>query len=95
MDIRYMVNVPTGSRAKVELTFDVLNFLNLLNKNWGWVFFPNFYSPTTIGFGGVDKATGKEIINIANITSPTFLGTFTRDDLRSRWSAQWGIRVRF
>jgi hypothetical protein len=22
-------------------------------------------------------------------------GTFTRDDLRSRWQMQWGLRVRF
>jgi hypothetical protein len=22
-------------------------------------------------------------------------GTFTRDDLRSRWQMQWGLRIRF
>jgi hypothetical protein len=94
LDVRYAVTVPAG-KAKVELSMSVLNFLNMLNKDWGWHYFPNFYSPQTLGYGGIDAATGKEIINASTITSPTFLGTFTRDDLRSRWQAQWEARIRF
>jgi hypothetical protein len=67
----------------------------MLNDNWGWHYFPNFNSPQTLNFAGIDPATGKQIINISNITSPNFLGTFTRDDLRSRWQAQWEARFRF
>jgi hypothetical protein len=77
------------------VTADVINLLNRFNKNWGWSFFPNFYSPQTLGYGGIDAATGKEIINAATIASPSFLGTSTRDDLRSRWQAQWGVRYSF
>src|SRR5215467_3620552 len=95
LDFRYAVNVSTRSRVKVEATFDIFNLLNMFNKDWGWVFFPNFNSPQTLGFGGIDRTTGKEIINAATIASPNFLGTNTRDDLRSRWAAQWGLRVRF
>jgi hypothetical protein len=97
LDFRYAVNVPIPARnkAKVELTFDILNLGNLLNKNWGWVYYPNFNSPTTIGFSRYDAATGKPVLNLSTITSPTFLGTFSRDDLRSRWQAQWGARIRF
>ncbi len=73
----------------------VLNFLNLLDSNWGWHYFPNFNSPTTLRYGGIDAATGKEIINVSTIADPNFLGTFTRDDLRSRWQAQWEARIRF
>jgi hypothetical protein len=94
LDVRYAVTVPAG-HARVELSMSILNFLNMLNKDWGWHYFPNFYSPQTLTYGGIDPATGKEIINAATITSPTFLGTFTRDDLRSRWQAQWEARVRF
>jgi hypothetical protein len=94
LDVRYAVTVPAG-HARVELSMSVLNFLNMLNKDWGWRYFPNFYSPQTLGYGGIDAATGKEIINLSTITSSTFLGTFTRDDLRSRWQAQWEARVRF
>jgi hypothetical protein len=95
LDFRYAVNLATGPRVKVEVTFDIFNMLNLFNKNWGWVFYPSFNDATTIGYGGIDKATGKEVLNIATISSPNFLGTFSRDDLRSRWNAQWGLRVRF
>jgi len=95
LDFHYAVNVPAGKHTKAEATFDILNMLNLMNKNWGWVFFPNFNSPTTLRYGGIDAATCKEIIDLSTITSTSFAGTSTRDDLRSRWSAQWGLRLRF
>jgi hypothetical protein len=77
---------------------DVFNLLNLINSDWGWQYFPSFPSSAANGlitYGGIDAATGKERLNIATITAPSFQGTFTRDDLRSRWQAQWGLRVRF
>ena len=98
LDFRYAVTLPTGGRTKVELTMDVFNLLNLINKNWGWQYFPKFPASGggLITYGpNLDAATGKEIFNIATITSPTFQGTFDRDELRSRWQAQWGARFRF
>jgi hypothetical protein len=98
LDFRYGVNLPTGGRTRVELTMDVFNLLNLLNKDWGWQYFPLFPSSSAnglIGYGGIDAATGKERLNLNTITAPTFQGQFQRDDLRSRWQAQWGVRVRF
>ena len=95
LDFRYGVFVPTGGKTKVELTMDVFNLLDLFNKNWGWSFYPNLNSPITIGYGGINAATGKETLNLSTITSSTFQGTFNRDDLRSRWLAQFGARVRF
>jgi Carboxypeptidase regulatory-like domain len=94
LDVRYQVTVPIA-KTKVDFSISVLNFLNMLNNSWGWHYFPNFNSPTTLGYGGIDAATGKEIINIKTIADPNFLGTFTRDDLRSRWQAQWEARFRF
>jgi hypothetical protein len=58
-----------------------------------WVYYPNFNSPTLIGYSGLTN--GKETFNLSTITSQTFQGTFTRDDLKSRWQMQWGLRVRF
>ncbi len=98
LDFRYSVNVPTGGKTRVEFTMDVFNLLNLMNNEWGWQYYPFFPSSSGNGliqYGGIDAATGKEILNLATITSPTFQGTFQRDDLRSRWQAQWGLRVRF
>jgi Carboxypeptidase regulatory-like domain len=94
LDFRYALNVPTGSKAKVELTADIINLLNLLNKDWGWQYWPPFPSGRTlIGFGGVSN--GKYTYNLNTLTASTFTGVFDRSDLRSRWQAQLGARVRF
>jgi hypothetical protein len=95
LDFRYAVRVPIRESHRVELTIDMFNLLNRFNKNWGWTWFPNFYSPQTLTYGGIDATTGKEIINASTISNPNFLGTSTRDELRSRWQAQWGVRYSF
>ena len=96
LDFRYALDIPIAGSRKMEFTADVLNLLNLLNKNWGWLYtagWPGFATPFT--YGGIDKTTGKEIINLTNFNASTYSGLFTRDDLRSRWQAQLGLRFRF
>jgi len=94
LDFRYALNVPTGSKAKVELTADVINMLNLFNKDWGWAYWPPFPAGRAlIGFG--TPANGKLTYNLNTLTASTFTGVFDRSDLRSRWQAQFGARVRF
>ena len=96
LDFRYAVTVPTGGRTRVELTMNVFNLLNLLDKNWGWVNYPNFNSPTPSFIRRRRPPTAsRRRTTCRSILSPTFAGRFTRDDLRSRWQAQWGLRVRF
>ena len=93
MSFRYAVNIPTRGKTRVDVTMDVFNLLNALDENDGWIFYPAFGGPTIIPVT-VDAATGKYSYNLATISGPTFR-TFTRDDLRSRWTMQWGARVRF
>jgi hypothetical protein len=93
LDFRYSVPLATGGHSRVELTMDIINLLNLFNKNWGWSLYPNLSSPIPIGYSGLTG--GKETYNLSTINGPNFLGTFTRDDLRSRWQAQFGARFRF
>ena len=59
LDLRYAVTVPTLGRTHVELTLYIANVLNLLNSNWGWVVYPAFNGPNTIGYGGIEAATRK------------------------------------
>jgi hypothetical protein len=94
LDFRYAVDVPTGSKAKVELTADIVNLLNLFNKDWGWQYWPPFPSGRTlIGYGGVSN--GKYTYNLNTLNGSSFTGVFDRSDLRSRWQAQFGARIRF
>ena len=92
LDVSTSLNIPFGSR-RVELRADVLNVLNLLNKDWGLIDFPIFNDIAPIGVS-VDAATGKYVYNLTTINSPTYL-KFSRDDLRSRWQAAFSARVRF
>lgn len=93
MDVKFAVGLPV-QRAKVEITFDVLNFLNLLNDGWGRYEFLDFQTLNALAYRGIEAPTGQAIYDIATFTTPTFR-KFTIDNLRSRWQAQWGLRVRF
>jgi hypothetical protein len=93
MDLRLAAKIPTVRNVRLEVTADVLNFLNLLNSDWGVVDLATFNDLNPIRFA-VDPATGKYVYDLVTINSPTFR-KFDRDDLRSRWQAQLGFRVRF
>jgi hypothetical protein len=96
VDFRFALSRPLfKERTKVEITLDVFNLLNLLNKNWGWQYAGGFPASTSIGWGGVDTATGKMKYNLNTILTSTFQGIFTRDDTLSRAQAQLGLRFRF
>ena len=95
MDVRLAVNVPFGGTRRVELEFNVFNFLNMVNKDWGKVQYVSFNQNTDVRYGGIDAASGKMIYDIATITSSTYPGRFLVDDVRSRWQAQFGARFRF
>jgi hypothetical protein len=93
VDFRLSFGIPWGKR-KLELTADVLNLLNLFGSSNGLLQFTPNQNISPIQYGGIDAATGKPIYNIATLASPTYV-KLTTDDLRSRWQAQLGARIRF
>ena len=36
IDLRLAQEIPTIAGQRFEITFDILNVLNLLNSDWGW-----------------------------------------------------------
>ena len=90
LDFRFVAGVPIRT-TRVEFTADVLNLINLLDSESGLVEYATFNQITPVRFGGVDAATGKLTYDLAPIGNRKFV----RDDLRSRWQAQFGIRFRF
>jgi hypothetical protein len=104
IDFRIAANVPIG-RFKPEFTFDILNLGNLLSSETGEIRYALFNQSTPVTFGGIDAATGQPIYNISTLTRTAVdpstneprltYQKFNRDDLRSRWQAQIGLRVRF
>ena len=94
VDFRLAFDVPLRRRNNVQVTLDVTNFMNMLNKDWGVVRYPNFNEVSPWRFGGIDAATGKMIYDLAPMKAASFR-KFQTDDPRSRYQAQLGIRYRF
>lgn len=94
VDFHYALEVPIKT-VRAELTFDVLNLLNLIDSEKGVVEFVNFQTTTPVNYVGQDAATGKPIYREAFSGALTPGRQFSTSDLRSRWQAKLGLRVTF
>ncbi len=95
LDGRFAVTLPV-KKVNAEITVDVMNILNFLNKDWGVFRYANFNDVTPIG-NTVNATTGQvTAINVANLANPAVpFSNFVRGDLRSRGQVQIGGRIRF
>ncbi|QQL49230.1 TonB-dependent receptor [Mucilaginibacter ginkgonis] len=95
--------IQTGKvKNTLQVTFDVINFTNLLNKNWG--LYQNSYSgfgngaTTVLRYAGLDAATGRATYAFPQLTGSATGPTqsFINDtSAGSRWYAQIGLRYIF
>jgi hypothetical protein len=90
VDLRITQEIPTLGGQRLEVTLDVLNVTNLLNKDWGVVKFVPFGTYQLLRLSGIDPATGKYRFAF---TKPESI--FQISDLASRWQMQLGIRYTF
>jgi hypothetical protein len=94
LDFHVDFKVPIG-RYSAEILFDLQNVLNSFERTNGLVDYAVF-NGIGVASGTVDAATGKWIYSLTNmITAPAANPRFARDDLRSRWQGQLGLRFRF
>ena len=95
-DFRVNVGLPFR-RVKAEITWDLLNVINLFGSDQGLQEFANFNQLTVIR--PTFAADGQPIYNLNALFSGGQLQTpqelMIRDDLRSRWQMQFGARIRF
>ncbi|WP_299819440.1 carboxypeptidase regulatory-like domain-containing protein [uncultured Pontibacter sp.] len=90
-----------NSSNKLQLSFDIMNVGNLLNKDWGRQYFVSNQTFELVRFTGLEKVNAAD----ATATRPTFNYTgagqtsegkiYTSSDLSSRWRAQFGVRYIF
>lgn len=87
----------SGRRYQFQLTYDVFNFGNLLNRNWGRTYFQNNDNFGLIQFAGYTSPT-----NLTptyrfnpNIVTPWNVSTTTNAAYASRWISQLGLRFNF
>jgi len=99
--------VVTGPAHTLQVSFDIVNFGNLLNSNWGRQYFvPNTFNSTsafglTQGANYLDASGASGAFNPATFNRPTFTYTpltgkpYSIDQLASRWQGQLGLRYSF
>ena len=93
LDLRLLHEIRLGARRSVQLTYDIFNFLNLLDKKLGYVYFsPNtFNSTASIGLGrATNPASGDPTFTWTGPAAP-----YSIDPLSSRWQMQFGARFNF
>ncbi len=96
VDLRLSQEIPTFSRQKITLTFDILNLLNLINPDWGHQKYVSNAQYSLFRFEGYDKATGKVRASyFPNTRGNKADDIFETSDFWSRWQMQFGIRYSF
>lgn len=91
MKLQYSKGLKNGNKLHVSL--DVLNVLNLLNKNWGTlVYVPNVVnsSYSLLKYIGIEDNQPQYQFNIQDGETP-----WVTDLYNSRWRAQLGLRLEF
>jgi hypothetical protein len=95
-DMRLNVGLPF-KRVKAEITWDLLNLINLMDRNAGLLEYANFNDLLVVRHSV--NSNGSINYNLANLFPNGVLQTpeeqFTRNDLQSRWQMQLGARIRF
>ena len=93
-DLRIAETYTFNAYAKkhtLEVSFDVLNFTNLLNSTWGRAYSIQNYQNELITFNGYNNLNKPTFTFVA----PTTLTTWRVSDFNSRWRGQIGIRYSF
>ena len=93
LDFHYDVTLPI-TVVQVQLTFDVLNLINLIDNNAGLLRYVNFQTYTALNYSGIDSATGKPIYTV-NANALNEGRQYSTNDLRSRYQLKWGARLSF
>ena len=96
LDFHYELGLPAIHSARLLVTGDVQNLLNMLNKDWGIEKFVNFSTYTPVRFQGIDPTSGKPVYReetAGALTPGTQFSGFTSN--ASRWQARVGLRVTF
>lgn len=103
LDLRLMQEIPNPfvKGHRLDISVDFINFLNMLNSDWGRVRTAPFGRDRLMRYEGmVTASTKQDPNNQVAVGTPIFSYTDKRDpfgfsDLASRWQVQVGIRYTF
>ncbi len=93
VDMKISHSIPMAKGHELQFSLDIINATNLLNKDWGRIYFsPNtFNSTASLGLSRVNSGTAADpTYKFAVPTTP-----YSIDQLGSRWQMQAGARYTF
>lgn len=97
VDFRFAQVIPVDiAKGKFELTMDLLNLFNFIDKSMGVEKFVNNQNNSNIVYRGV--ISGQPAFTFGNVSSSgvvTLPKRFQTSDLNSRWQIQLGVRYTF
>lgn len=95
------LNRKNGKKHEIKLSFDIFNFTNFLNKNWG----RRYLVGDRLNYALIDFEGMQKKADGTDSTTPTFSFTGSSDEKpwdisdaginTARWQAQFGIRYSF
>ncbi len=95
LDLRLAQDLPVG-KGNLQLTFDILNLMNLIDEDSGLLQFVQFNTVTPVTFVGIDSDTGKPIYSLRNVvTDPANNSKFQINNVESRYRMKLGLRWTF
>ena len=84
------IPVPGLKDHRLQLTLDIVNLLNLFNKDWGKLVYVSNQNDVPWTILGKDSVSGKDKIQFTDRAN-----IFVLSQLASRWQAQLGLRYSF
>ena len=93
----------TNSSKTLQISLDIFNVLNLINRDWGHINFVSNTNNYTVNFlKFVPDANGNKAGDPATGYTPTFKFLaptdnhyYSADPINSRWQAQIGLKYNF
>ncbi len=93
LDFHYDFEIPITA-VKAQITFDVLNLINLIDSNSGLMRYVNFQTYNALTYSGMDAATSKPIYTV-NANALDEGRQYSTNTLRSRWQIKLGARLTY
>ena len=95
LDFHYEIGLPQVFRTRVLISADILNLLNMFDKNQGVERFVNNQTYMPVTYSGQDPTTGKPVYRETALGRLTPGTQFSTANLGSRWQGRLGVRLNF
>ena len=96
----FNIRISSKQRVQFQLTYDMFNLTNFINRDWGRTYFISNNNELLISFAGYPSATNltpqyRFNPQLTQPQSETFVSTSNAPSFAARWSSQIGLRMNF